>query len=71
MTHLTIDHEKKARRRPAATGDARMKRGLPFSAAACWQSLVAISQVAVDHRYAAPWKCDADRHRMSETETRG
>ncbi|WP_334184724.1 hypothetical protein [Novosphingobium sp.] len=57
MTHLTIDHERPAQCQPVPTGDTKATRGLPFSVVACWQWLVAISQVAVDHRYAAPWDC--------------
>ncbi|MFM5922976.1 MAG: hypothetical protein ACKOPG_02160 [Novosphingobium sp.] len=71
MSQLTIDHETPAKRQPVLTGITKVTRSRPFSVVACWEWLVAISQVAVDHRYAAPWEYDADRHRTAETETRG
>jgi hypothetical protein len=45
--------------------------GRAFSVLACWQWMIAISQVAVEHYYAAPWEHDSDPSQASKRKQEG
>lgn len=72
MTHLTMNDGMSKQCQPDSAGHGAGPYYQPTSVAAWWQWLVAISQVAVEHHYAAPWKLDAERHqRKSATVVTG
>lgn len=70
MTSLTRNQNMPVRQFGGASGTTE-RRSPALWLVAWWQWMMTISQVAVEHRYAAPWKHDADRNAPSRTQTRG
>ncbi|RVT39677.1 hypothetical protein [Sphingobium algorifonticola] len=66
MTNLTMKPS-----RPVRQSRNALIRGQTFSVVACWQLMIATSQIAVEHHYAAPWKGDADRSQALRTQAKG
>lgn len=60
MTRLTTNHAMLGPLQPRHPDGTKVSSRRPASIASVWQWLVAISEVAVRHRYSSPWD-QADR----------
>lgn len=71
MTQITMTDDAEVVRHSRSAGSPAMKDRQPSLARTCWQWLTSISQVAVEHHYAAPWKHADVRRQSIETKARG
>lgn len=70
MTRLTTNHAMLGSFQPRHPDSTMIGSGRQASIASIWQWLVAISEVAVRHRYAAPWDRTDRRPGTNATERR-
>lgn len=71
MTQIGMTDDTEVARHPRSAGILAMEDRQPSLARTCWQWLTSISQVAVEHHYAAPWEHAGDRRQSIETKARG